>query len=86
MSPITKMYAGQTDDFRVRERSRQDYVATMGVPLFNVCFKHSLDNEYHRDALEVALIAYNFLIFGCPRSTGVRMAITGIPMSNSTFK
>jgi hypothetical protein len=58
------MYAGQTDDFRVRERSRQDYVTAMGVPAFNICFKHSLDNEYHRDALEVALMAYNFLIFG----------------------
>jgi hypothetical protein len=60
----TSLYAGQTNDFRARERSRQDNVTTMGVRLFNVCFKHSLDNKYHRDALKVALIAYNFLNFG----------------------
>ena len=64
VSPFTKMYTGQTDDFRVRERSRQEYVTAMGVPVFNICFSHSLDNEYHRAALEVALMAYNFLIFG----------------------
>lgn len=30
----------------------------------DICINHRIESQYHRDALQVALIAYNFLIFG----------------------
>jgi len=64
LSATGRIYAGQTVDFRSRDRRRQDYVTRMGIAGANICFKHRLDNQYHRDAFEVALIAFNFITFG----------------------
>lgn len=60
----TKVYSGQTVNFQTRERNRQGYVLDLGPSSMDICINHRIESQYHRDALEVALIAYNFLIFG----------------------
>lgn len=50
------VYAGQTQNWQARERVLQGYVQANGEPNIHICYKHRVDNAYHRDALEVALI------------------------------
>lgn len=64
LSRSAKLYAGQTQNFQVRERSRQGYLRALGDATWNICYMHSLENQYQRDAFEVAHIAYNFVMFG----------------------
>jgi hypothetical protein len=64
LHPRAMIYAGQTQNWQARERVLQGYVQANGEPNIHICYKHRIDNAYHRDALEVALICWNFLTFG----------------------
>jgi hypothetical protein len=44
--------------------SDQRYLVAMGEARILLCFQHDIHNVYHKDALEVALIAYNFITIG----------------------
>ncbi|KAM3581316.1 hypothetical protein VKS41_006142 [Umbelopsis sp. WA50703] len=64
LSRAARLYAGQTQDFQARERSRQRYLQDLGAATWNICYVHGLENQYQHDAFEVAHIAYNFVMFG----------------------
>ncbi|KAG2176404.1 hypothetical protein INT43_005638 [Umbelopsis isabellina] len=64
LSRAAKLYAGQTQNFQIRERSRQGYLRDLGDATWNICYVHGLENQYQRDAFEVTHIAYNFVMFG----------------------
>ncbi|KAJ2957486.1 hypothetical protein NQZ79_g6807 [Umbelopsis isabellina] len=64
LSRTARLYAGQTQNFQTRERSRQGYLRDLGEATWNICYVHGLENQYQRDAFEVAHIAYNFVMFG----------------------
>lgn len=64
LSTSAKLYAGQTNDMSIRMASDQGYLVVMGIARILLCFKYDIHNVYHKDALEVALIAYNFITMG----------------------
>ncbi|KAJ2964728.1 hypothetical protein NQZ79_g254 [Umbelopsis isabellina] len=64
VSRNARLYTGQTQNWRTRERSLQPYLRILQQPNFQFCIGHSLTNPYHRDALEVATIAWIFYVFG----------------------
>ncbi|CAO3671743.1 unnamed protein product [Umbelopsis ramanniana] len=59
----TRVYIGQTGNPRNREHALQSYIAAFGPPAIHLCVAHNL-SEYHRDALECALIAWFTLYLG----------------------
>ncbi|KAI9284651.1 hypothetical protein BC943DRAFT_352868 [Umbelopsis sp. AD052] len=59
----TRVYIGQTANPRAREYSLQPYISTLGPPAIHLCVAHDL-SQYHRDALECALIAWFTLFLG----------------------
>jgi len=64
LATSAKLYAGQTSNMSIRMASDQGYLVAMGVARILLCFQHDIHNVYHKDALEVALIAYNFITMG----------------------
>lgn len=59
----TRVYIGQTANPRAREHSLQPYISAFGPPAIHLCIAHNL-SQYHRDALECALIAWFTLFLG----------------------
>ncbi|KAI8579778.1 hypothetical protein K450DRAFT_280490 [Umbelopsis ramanniana AG] len=58
-----RVYIGQTANPRAREHALQPYISAFGVPTLHLCVAHNL-SQYHRDALECAIIAWFTLFLG----------------------
>jgi len=58
LATSAKLYAGQTNNMSIRMASDQGYLVAMGIAKILLCFQHDIHKVYHKDALEVALIAY----------------------------
>lgn len=64
-----KLYAGHTSSMRIRMASDQRYLVAQGAARILLCLQHDIQNVYHEDALEVALIAYNFITIGLAQAS-----------------